>query len=508
MSKLTRRESIEKAKSLDLAELIDFEIWSGDSNVNNAVDEIYSDLNTLPALNTNIQKRKNHIKIIILNLYNRWFVDPELFTSYQRNSNFYSGLEDRYNPNKASRLIATVVDSMKQKGYLEDHTGFYDRTHKGKSRLSRMRATDKLIPLMTKYGIKNDYIQKSPKTECIIQRNKDKKETDYVDTRAIIKIRKSLNAYNNLLRSTFIDIPDNALKEYEKSASAKGEVKINLNEKFIKRIFNNSSWDDGGRFYGGWWQRIPRELRQKVRINHDPVIEIDYSGLHIILLYANDGIDYWKDIGKDPYILAGYKDDEKTRRLLKFILLTILNAETKAKAIKAIQKEINFNQKIYFWVKRDGIDIRKIVDDFASNHERIKKHFFTGEGVKLQRLDSRIAEDIINQFAKEEIPVLCIHDSFIVQSVQEEKLKKMMEDSFIHGINEIGIANKGLIPKMHEKGFGKDAFEKYWIYVWEDPLPTFLSPYASHDNKSEMEGYFERMELHKKRKWEKDYYHY
>jgi hypothetical protein len=33
---------------------------------------------------------------------------------------------------------------------------------------------------------------------------------------------------------------------------------ITQGDKFARRVFNNSSWDKGGRFYGGWkWCRLP-----------------------------------------------------------------------------------------------------------------------------------------------------------------------------------------------------------------------------------------------------------
>ena len=41
-------------------------------------------------------------------------------------------------------------------------------------------------------------------------------------------------------------------------------------------MFNNSSFDEGGRFYGGWWQRIDGKIRKDIRINKIATVEIDY----------------------------------------------------------------------------------------------------------------------------------------------------------------------------------------------------------------------------------------
>jgi hypothetical protein len=50
----------------------------------------------------------------------------------------------------------------------------------------------------------------------------------------------------------------------------------------------------------------------------------------------------------------------------------------------------------------------------------------TGIGTKLQRFDSMIAEEVINHFTKKAIPVLCIHDSFLVDSSHAEELQSVM----------------------------------------------------------------------------------
>ena len=43
-------------------------------------------------------------------------------------------------------------------------------------------------------------------------------------------------------------------------------VNVSHHDKFVRRIFNNSSFADGGRFYGGWWQRIDGEHRKNIRM--------------------------------------------------------------------------------------------------------------------------------------------------------------------------------------------------------------------------------------------------
>ena len=59
----------------------------------------------------------------------------------------------------------------------------------------------------------------------------------------------------------------------------------------------------------------------------------------------------------------------------------------------------------------------------------------TGAGTLLMNLDSKLVEFIIKRFLTTNTPVLSVHDSFIVQTRQRDKLLKAMKDAcvFISG---------------------------------------------------------------------------
>ena len=99
---------------------------------------------------------------------------------------------------------------------------------------------------------------------------------------------------NDLLEKTFIDLflDEHELEDLQIRMSEKAEkdpfahAHIELTRKYLRRIFNNGSLEQGGRFYYGWWQSIPSEYRQYISLNGDYVVELDYSSIHIHLLYA------------------------------------------------------------------------------------------------------------------------------------------------------------------------------------------------------------------------------
>jgi hypothetical protein len=340
MAPLTPEEAIEKARLLDNSVPFELTIWSDDPKLDFVVDRIFGILSIIHGFTARPKVRKKLLKIALLNLYDAFLTDPNLYVRYHRGSTYYSKIPARYNPNKVRRTLIDVIDALRDKGFVEHHKGHYSRTG-GKSHISRMKANDLLINVLDKViSRKSILIEKSPTTECIILRDSDKKsksqiDIDYEDTPKTIRMRRELTAYNNLLRRSFIDIPFFP-EDGVSSSPDRRKIKINRSNKFVRRIFNNGVWDNGGRFYGGWWQSIPKEWRREIRFYTLPSIEIDYSGLHIILLYALEGIDYWRDIGDDPYSLPGLVHDDRIRRLLKMVLLIAINAKNKTSAIRAV----------------------------------------------------------------------------------------------------------------------------------------------------------------------------
>ena len=72
-----------------------------------------------------------------------------------------------------------------------------------------------------------------------------------------------------------------------------------------------------------------------------------------------------------------------------------------------------------------------MLSQFFILHPHIKKYFFTGVGTELQYVDSCITESVVKRMIKMGVPVLGVHDSFIVGHTFKELLKEYMYDSFI-----------------------------------------------------------------------------
>src|SRR5262249_2250286 len=138
-----------------------------------------------------------------------------------------------------------------------------------------------------------------------------------------------LEKINSALLSVTIDLNGRPIREGDPLRV--GRANIGAATVRLHRVFNQSSFLLGGRFYGGWWQNIPKSYRAHITIDGARTVEMDYPRLHPTLLYA----ECRQPMYGDPYIIR-----DTDRRLVKVAFNTLVNADTRASAIRAIAEEI------------------------------------------------------------------------------------------------------------------------------------------------------------------------
>ena len=369
-------------------------------------------------------KLKKCLTVLLLNLLSVYLADTRKYLAYSRSSSRFK--KSRYQKNNIGYdIFLKAVDTLIKLGYIKSHLGFYDKGLK-KGKNSRMRASSELIGLFNKHQLAGLMVQREESEEVIILKGvkiyKGKKKVkfvvDYEDTKQTIQMRENLQTINSLLDSRWVDlnVPDDIYEEIVREVEKKNRNDIDFNRKKLVRVFNNNSFEDGGRFYRGWWQEIPKEFRKHITIDGKQTVEVDYSAMHFRILYAEEGINIGND---DPYIVEGYEDQ---RKLIKIALNIILNAGTKETAINAIY----FNNKPAI-SKKTAKYIYKALED---KHPNIKKYFGSGRGIKLQFKDSQIAEQVMLNLARSNIVCLPVHDSFIVRMSNQIELHEAMDKVF------------------------------------------------------------------------------
>ena len=188
-------------------------------------------------------------------------------------------------------------------------------------------------------------------------------------------------------------------------------------------------------------------------INDEPTVEIDYSGMHINLVYDLLGRKE-RYAGTDPYAISlkQYKiNQEDTRRLAKQLMLMALNASGERAAISAFRSWLVNEHDI-----RQGlpdlkdVTIKPIIEALKNKHKHIQQMFFSGAAKGLMTLDSLILEYTIEECVKHNVPVLPVHDSIIVQRRHKEYAKQLMEDAY----NRIMKAPIGITTSPSSYGLG------------------------------------------------------
>lgn len=411
---------------------IDIHRWSDYPEVKSAAETLYSELGF------NHRSYRNCIRMLLMDLYQAWLVDSTQYIAYSRRKNNYFG-NTRYNKLKINFTVLTkTVDAMRVAGYIEHHRGGYfqnEVTGDYFGWMSRMRARPMLLRLIEDKAITPEMVSRAEDEEVILKRNrpvivmkgrkavKVKYPIDYTSNPSYIDtMRRRVRDYNELLARTYIDVDDEHLTDEELGKLR--EYHLDLTRKRVYRVFNNNSWQEGGRYYGAWWIECPKILRRFIRISGDPTVELDYSGVHVNLLYALEGINY-AEVGEDAYALEGFPN----RAANKYVFLIALNAEDEETCISGVWNKVRSERETY--QIRNQQQIRDILHALKEKHNRIAQHIASGYGVKLQNIDSQIAERVVNYFTARRIPILTVHDSFICTHLDEPILLDQMKQAYV-----------------------------------------------------------------------------
>ncbi|MDB2663281.1 hypothetical protein N9Y61_05535, partial [Paracoccaceae bacterium] len=259
------------------------------------------------------------------------------------------------------------------------------------------------------------------------------------NTSETIRMRKNIQLINKALSKYWYDLEIsneelNSL-QFRLADEVQNQRTIRMDHRSLYRVFNSVDLETGGRFYGGWWQNIPREYRQHLIVNGKRMVELDYSNQHPTILYAKLGYTPPADCYAgviDQLPLQNVVARTEVRDMVKASFNAMLNS---TKPLKQAPTGINPGKFGMKWS-----DITNAIMGF---HEPIAHNFYTGVGLRLQRLDSDIAEKILLHFATQGIAILPLHDSFLMHEGYESWLEPVMIAAFEKVV--------GISPKITKK---------------------------------------------------------
>jgi hypothetical protein len=211
-----------------------------------------------------------------------------------------------------------------------------------------------------------DDFKRSEKEEIIILRARKKRKDrggeliDYQETDRTMDAREKLKEVNRWLSETNIE------------DGGWGDVDTSLRTSY--RIFNNGSFEEGGRLYGTFWTGLKKTRRQYLRIDGEPVAELDYGQMGLRLLYAQVGV---QPEGDDLYdIPCG----SYTRQGVKGLINAAISSDKQQTRMPKGTRDHFEGHMTYAAAMRD-------IED---RHHPIKHLFFKGLGLKLQVQEANI----------------------------------------------------------------------------------------------------------------------
>lgn len=367
---------------------------------------------------------KRGLKLILINLI--IFSGVKLLISRDHN---YKSLS-RYNAlDVGVSALNTVIEALHRSKYIALIIG--KNLPYGNGIKSSIEATE-----MLKDRLNPIALQLNP-TELVLfredKKNGSKQLIDYKDTLRSVRIRNELEAYNKFLSTIHIELRD----------SFGLEVVRHFNYQVIQRKFIDNGevdiqghplFNSGGRASSTWTNLGKSSERANIFMDNEPTIEVDYQASSINVLYkALTG----KPFQGDPYTLT-VGDFVIPRHLVKQIATISLNStssvgvsSTVGKVYGALRTSLKVEDQLKakeYQSTQIKIQIKVILEAFLTTHEPIRHMFLKGKDIwnKVQCLESDLVFAVVNQLTQLGMPVLTVHDSFIVKATDKAILDTLM----------------------------------------------------------------------------------
>ncbi|TCQ07667.1 hypothetical protein C8J34_104128 [Rhizobium sp. PP-F2F-G36] len=328
---------------------------------------------------------------------------PDRRISYSRRAEYWAK-RVRYAGKGFNRdTVTKAVDRLVEKGILIDH----DRRPPGKRGVQSSYLPN---PMLTAFEMPKLNRRRG---ENLILKDDSGNLLGYKDTPDTRDKRFMLEKVNGLLSRTEFRIDREGVVE-EGQWLRIDDYLVSPTSTAMHRVYNGG-WTLGGRFYGSFWMNMPGNDRRHILIDDRETLEVDYDQLHARIVYA------WakKKLVGDAYVIDGFE-----RKIAKRAFFIIVNARSYLAAKGAVAEfltEKNLDPKL----------AGKLIKAMKERHHEVGEYFHTGCGLKLQNLDSQMAEYVLRVMTIQKgIPCLPIHDSFIVPEGQVKNLVRAMKTAY------------------------------------------------------------------------------
>ncbi|MEW5686616.1 MAG: hypothetical protein AB1942_16995 [Pseudomonadota bacterium] len=342
---------------------------------------------------------------------------PRTRVHYSRANTTYVGGTSPYHPSwMTSKLLRQTADKLGAGGYINSIIGTAGPSTGRDWSRSTYEPTLKLLALLRELGLDATSVERDSDAAPVIFLQDEAAQQKLYDPTAPGFADKiaSLKAWLAQVEQADIalHLPPT---DPDKSAPA-------LGSRLYRRF--GSSLAEHGRFYGGWWQNLPKEKRAHITISEEHTVELDFQGLVARMLYHQQGQDFEGDPYAIPEVIEACQreglDWEVARPAVKQVFNFMLNAK----------KRGGYEQSKAFDGLPSTLSRKEVVEAVERHHAPVAHRFFKRQALALMNQDSRICAAIMAAGVRDGVIVLPIHDSFIVAEAQADWLRAQMVEAY------------------------------------------------------------------------------
>lgn len=306
--------------------------------------------------------------------------------------------------------LSSVLSDLAYCRLLERHNGF--RGEAFSSGLATLwMPSKKAQELVYKLEGSTECLPFRKTSELVWLKTSSGKLSDYTDNSETNAMRSELRESNELRASATW-----AYRPAFRIRSDSGEMNLSdhytpIHQEDLR--FKRQFLDDfniGGRFYGGV-QQLRQVERSTIIVNGEATVEYDIKSMHTRMLYNLKGL---------PAPIDGYDIDGFDRPTAKKLALVALNADSERSAAGALVESLGFTWK-------ESIEA---LERFREAHKTISEHLFSSSWRILQYLDSELARAVQMSAFELGIPIIPIHDSFVVSLRGSDNLKAIIQREY------------------------------------------------------------------------------
>ena len=225
---------------------------------------------------------------------------------------------------------------------------------------------------------------------------------NYADTEETLKLRREVEEINDFLNTQDITL------------DGEPQGTIRLTRRFLLRSpMDPHEFKLHGRLYGGFWQNLKRERRGGLRINGEPIADLDFTSMFPQLAYAKVGLE---PPDGDLYAVPGL---EKHRAGVKAGFSALLSVSSDMKKLPSEVKE----------VLPEGWTASRFKAEIGEKHPALVPLFGKDTGSDLMFTESRILLLVLRGLMEKEVAALPMHDGIMVAVSSVEISKAAMKEA-------------------------------------------------------------------------------